>query len=253
MNVHPGSCTTVLLVLALLAAVFVPCLAAGTSGTGNYPSAYPSLQKTSGLIKPTPYQLYITKPKGIIPYQQKAFPTGVVRAIEYSTSPAGEAVISRYLGDPGYRESVSASEKARIEEVIRNLDYAESKSGWNNQGALYKAVTAEVATAIRDNVPFSEPGYCVASYDFSVVYHEASPSLRDSDGYVNVLVIPRNRGDQALFIDETAREFLIPKGASFGLTKEVPAESVVLRMGFKPLYPEKSITKVRLLYLKETR
>ncbi len=250
-RVLPG----VLLIIALFMAAVSPCLAAdtGTQGSPYFPASVTTAQKISGLEKPTPFQLTITKPKGIVPYQKKAFPRAVVEAISYYTDRSGASVINSYLRDPEVRKNTNASEKVRIEGLISNLDYAEGKSRLVNQAVLFRGIGGAFADQIRNQSRYTELGYASTSYDFSVTYRYANENQRDSEGYANILVLQRQSGDHALFVDERERELIIPKGTTWDLIKEVKAEKIILRAGFKPIYPEKTYTKVKFLYIKERK
>jgi hypothetical protein len=250
-RVLPG----ILLIIALFMVAISPCLAAdtGTKVSPYFPASVTTVQKGSGLEKPTPFQLTITKPKGIVPYQKKAFPKAVVAAIAYYTDHSGASVINSYLRDPEVRKNTNASEKERIEGLIKNMDYAEGKSRLVNQAVLFRGIGGAFADQIRAQSRYTEPGYASTSYDFSVTYRYANENQRDSEGYANILVLQRDGGDYALFVDERERELIIPKGTTWNLVKEVKAEKVVLRASFRPIYPEKTYTKVKFLYIKESK
>jgi hypothetical protein len=72
------------------------------------------------------------------------------------------------------------------------------------------------------------------------------------DGYQNVLVLQRPKGEHALYINENEREFLMPRGTKWDVINHAEVENLTLDADFI-LYNSRSYTakfnKVRLIYI----
>ncbi|MDD4137166.1 MAG: hypothetical protein PHT99_04630 [Methanoregula sp.] len=77
---------------------------------------------------------------------------------------------------------------------------------------------------------------------------------RSPDGYRNMLVLRRDPGDHALYINEDEREFLLPRGMVWSVEKTVNVRNLIVNADF-PLHNRTSNTasfdQVRLIYIKE--
>jgi hypothetical protein len=99
--------------------------------------------------------------------------------------------------------------------ITGSLDDAENASVLPENMALYRGIGSYALTVINTS-RYNDNSYASTSYDPTVCL--GGFGSRTADGYQNVLVMQADRGDHALFINDEAKEFLIPRGASWAVT-----------------------------------
>ena len=199
--------------------------------------------------------LNLTKPQGFIPYQKRGFNPEVVSAIATYTIYNNSREINNYLRFENVRAEVglNKSKEERLEKLKKNLDSALNNSTMPQDIVLFRGLGGPIVDSIRGNLSYIELGYGSASYDISKPYMYATNNSRDKEGYVNILVMVRHKGEISLYIDENEREILLPRVLTWDMIKEVKVERLYLDTEFAPLVPKQIYEKVRLLYLKQRR
>jgi hypothetical protein len=199
--------------------------------------------------------LNLTKPQGIIPYQKRNFDPDVVSAIATYTIYNNSREINNYLRFENVRAEVrlNKSREEKLDELIIDLDKALNNSTMPEDIVLFRGLGGPIVDSIRSNRSYIELGYGSASYDISKPYMYAANNSRDKEGYVNILILVRHKGETSLYIDENEREILLPRGLTWDVIEEVKVERLYLDSEFVPLVPNQALEKVRLLYLKERK
>jgi hypothetical protein len=275
-----------LCVVILLGVLVSTSLSPGPGTAPGQPSSQPSpvsgIQDASGPSS-------ITLPEGICPADVLATPTAppvtetVAGATLNMTRPAADDRVP-YTGR-GFSEPVEASvawwmspgfmdnttefrgyerktpeTKAEYPEEHRifftfiehNLDTAEQQSRLKHAMTLFRGISPPVAGTVLNTSEYREPAFASTSYD--ITFSLDAFGQRSPDGYRNMLVLRRDPGDHALYINEDEREFLLPRGMTWSVVKTVYAGNLSVNADF-PLHNRTTNTasfdRVRLIYIEE--
>jgi hypothetical protein len=198
-----------------------------------------------------PPAITITSLKQTRLFTEQDFPPEVERAVSDFSEGRTTDTINGFLRWESVRARTGQSEKARIQEEIRRIDYAVFNTTIQENISVYIGVSSEQARRIRNESVFFEKGYAIASYDPSVVYHQLANSGRDSEGYLTMCVIDFRRGSRLLFVNATEREFLLPHGSIWDVARVDTYEQLKFSADSIPRYDDIIPTKVRLISTKE--
>ena len=117
---------------------------------------------------------------------------------------------------------------------------------------LYRGISGSYVFTMINNSRYSDNSYASTSYDPTVCL--GGFGARTADGYQNVLVMKVDQGDHALYINDEAREILIPRGTQWSVTRVVDIGNLTVQSDF-PLSGTTNTTaiytNVRLIYLDE--
>jgi hypothetical protein len=130
------------------------------------------------------------------------------------------------------------------------LDTAEQQSVLTSEHLLFRGISPGVAGVVMNTSRYHEPAFASTSYDISVSLD--SFGVRSPDGYRNMLVLDRDPGDHAIYINEDEREYLLPRGTDWAVTRTVNVENLTVTADF-PLHERTtgtaSFDHVRLIYI----
>jgi hypothetical protein len=238
--------------------------AAGTANPLILPAACPvvSHQGDAGPAVPEPLasaDLVLTRPPAVelVPYTARRFPQPTKAAIAWWMSPGFMDNTSEFRM---YQRKTAGEQAAFPEEhriffdfIGAGLDDAEQQSVLENDIILFRGISPGVAATVLDHAVYREPAFASTSYDITLSLDSFGP--RSQDGYRNMIVLERQQGDHALYINEDEREFLLPRGTSWHVVKAVNVENLTIQADF-PLYNRTAATAsfdhVRLIYVTET-
>ena len=206
---------------------------------------------TENITSSTPPAIVITSPELTGVFTEQQFPPEVETAVTDFTEGKTTDTINGFLRWESVRARTNQSEAARIQEQIRHIDYAVFKTTVRENISVYIGINGEDAKRIQNDSVYEEPGYIIASYDPSVIYHKLATSGRDSDGYLTMCVIDFRRGSHLLFVNATEREFLLPRGGIWDFAGEETYEQLDFSADSVPKYGDIIPTKVRLILTKE--
>jgi hypothetical protein len=199
----------------------------------------------------TPPAIVITSLKQTRLYTEQDFPPEVARAVNDFVAGKTTDSINGFLRWESVRAKTSQTDKARIQEQIHYIDYAEFNTTLKENISVYVGVSGEQAKRIRNESVFSENGYILASYDPSIVYHRLANTGRDNEGYLTMCVIDFRKGNRLLFVNATEKEFLLPHGGIWDVAGEATYEKLEFSADSIPRYEDIIPTKVRLISTKE--
>jgi hypothetical protein len=132
------------------------------------------------------------------------------------------------------------------------LDSAESQSTLRHDTLLFRGISPHVAGTVINTSEYREPAFASTSYDIS--FSLDAFGVRSPDGYRNVLVLKRQPGDHALYINEDEREYLLPRGTAWSVVMAENVENLSVNADF-PLHDRTtgaaSFDHVRLIALAE--
>jgi hypothetical protein len=203
----------------------------------NISSAGPAIVITS--LKKTPL------------FTEQDFPAGVKGAVSDFVEGRTTDSINGFLRWESVRAKTSPSDATRIQEQIHRIDYAVFNTSLQENITLFVGISGEQAKRIRNESVYAEPGYIIASFDPTVVYHRLAASGRDNDGYLTMCVIDFRKGSRLLYVNATEREFLLPHGGTWEVTGEETYEQLEFSADSIPHYHDVIPTKVRLIHTKE--
>jgi hypothetical protein len=195
--------------------------------------------------------IVITSPKLTRGFTDQDFPPEVQKAVSDFAEGKTSDTINGFLRWESVRARTNLSDAARIREQIRRIDYAVFNTTIQENISIYIGVSGEQAKRIRNESVFSEPGYAVGSYDPSVVYYRLRNSGRDSEGYITMCVVDFRKGNHLLYVNATAREFLLPHDSIWDVAGEETFEDLEFSQDSIPQYKDILPTKVRLISTKE--
>jgi hypothetical protein len=136
--------------------------------------------------------------------------------------------------------------------IEHGLDSAESRSTLRHTMILFRGISPNVAGTVMNTSEYREPAFASTSYDIS--FSLDSFGVRSPDGYRNVLVLARQPGDYALYINEDEREFLLPRGMIWSVVKAENVENLNVNADFplsNRITGNASFDHVRLIYIRE--
>ena len=151
---------------------------------------------------------------------------------------------------PEARANYSEATRIFFDFVTDSLDAAENASVLHDDLVLYRGISGSYIFTVINNSRYDDNAYSSTSYDPTVCLGEFG--ARTTDGYQNVLVMSLEHGDHALYVNDEAKEFLIPKGTSWVVTQIREIGNLTIQADF-PLTGNGGIMafyeNVRLIYL----
>jgi hypothetical protein len=182
-----------------------------------------------------------------IPYTERNFDEPVEAAIAWWMSPGFMDNTTEFRG---YERKTTEGKLEYPEEhrifftfIQGQLDTAERESVLKSHQTLFRGVSPYVAGLVLNTSAYHEPAFASTSYAFGV---------RSPDGYRNVLVLERNAGDHALYINEDEREYLLPRAMDWTVVKAENVENLTVAADFtlhNRTTGTASFDHVRLIYL----
>jgi hypothetical protein len=194
----------------------------------------------------------------LVPYTARNFSRGTEAAIAWWMSPGfmdNTSEFRRY--ERGTAEQMAAyPEEHRIffEFIQDGLDEAEGQSVLRNDIVLFRGIGPGLAATVLDNAEYREPAFASTSYDITLSLDDFTS--RSTDGYRNVIVLERQAGDHALYINEDEREFLLPRKTSWHVVTAVNVENLTVKADFllhNRTERDAAFDHVRLIYVKEVK
>jgi hypothetical protein len=202
-------------------------------------------------ISSTAPAIIITSLKQTPLFAEQDFPSGVKDAVSNYVEGRTTDSINGFLRWESVRAKTSTTDATRIQEQIHHIDYAVFNTSLQENVTLFVGISGEQAKRIRNESVYTEPGYIIASFDPTVVYHRLAASGRDNDGYLTMCVIDFGKGSRLLFVNATDREFLLPHGGIWEVTGEDTYEQLEFSADSIPHYDDIIPTKVRLIHTKK--
>jgi hypothetical protein len=258
----------VMIALAAIVVVLLVCLTASivtAPGHGDSGLTSDSYFTTpgNGTLPPVTEMLgsatlTVTMPDRIdlVPYTERSFDEPEPAAIAWWMYPGYMANTSEYRGylraSPETRANYSPDMRVFFDYITDSLDDAENASVLHDDIILYRGISGNYVFTVINNSRYSDNSYASTSYDPAVCL--GGFGARTSDGYQNVLVMKTDEGDHALYINDEAREILIPRGTVWVVTRVMNVGNLTVQADF-PLSGTTNMTavytNVRLIYLDE--
>jgi hypothetical protein len=216
----------------------------------------------AGKVTPTDVDsmtLTVTKPDSadLIPYTERGFDEPLEASVAWWMNQGFMANTSEYRWylrtTPDVRDSYYEPAQVFFDFVTDSLDDAENASALHDDMVLYRGISGNYVFTMINNSAYSDNAYSSTSYDPTVCLN-VTFGARTSDGYQNVLVMKKDKGDHALYINEEAREVLIPRGSQLTITKIVNVGNLTVRSDFPLIWSVNTTAtyeRVRLIYLAE--
>jgi hypothetical protein len=192
----------------------------------------------------------------LVPYTDRGFNDSVEASIAWWIEPGFGDNTTEYRN---YLRATPEEQKTKYSEakqiffnfITPNLDYAINASPLHETQVLYRGVSPAVAAIILNNASYIEKAYPSFTYDIAFGLDFVRPS---PDGFKNILVIQREKGQDALFINEDEREYLLPRNTSWDVVKAYNVDNLTVKADFT-IYNTTGNTaeynNVRLIYIKE--
>jgi hypothetical protein len=134
--------------------------------------------------------------------------------------------------------------------IENELDAAEQQSVLTTDQILFRGISPSFAGTVMNTSRYHEPSFASTSYDISIPLDAFG--TRGPDGYRNVMVLEREAGEHALYVNEDQREYLIPRGTEWEVTRTVNIENLTVAADF-PLHDRPAgvayFDHVRLIYI----
>ncbi|MGA2919139.1 hypothetical protein [Methanoregula sp.] len=265
-------CIAILAVVLLFSAIHFP---AGTEATTGFPESTgsPAITMPVGIC---PAAVLAGPPVAVIPdtraqetivlsrppaddrvqYTDRGFSEPVEASIAWWMSPGFMDNTTEFRG---YERTTPEAKAAYPEEhriffsfIEHRLDSAESSSIIRHDTTLFRGISPFVAGTVINTSEYREPAFASTSYDIS--FSLDAFAVRSPDGYRNVLVLSRQPGDHALYINEDEREVLLPRGTDWSVVKAENVENLSVNADF-PLHNRTtgtaSFDQVRLIFIRE--
>jgi hypothetical protein len=203
--------------------------------------------------------LKVTKPDtaDLVPYTERGFDEPVEASIAWWMNQGFMANTSEYRWylrtTPDVRAGYYEPAQVFFDFVTDSLDDAENASALHDDMVLYRGISGNYVFTMINNSAYTDNAYSSTSYDPTVCLN-VTFGARTSDGYQNVLVMKKDRGEHALYINEEAREVLIPRGTQWTVTKIVNLGNLTIQADFPLIWSTNTSAtyeKVRLIYLAE--
>jgi len=135
--------------------------------------------------------------------------------------------------------------------IENGLDAAEQQSVLTTDQILFRGISPSFAGTVMNTSRYHEPSFASTSYDISIPLDAFG--TRGPDGYRTVMVLEREAGEHALYVNEDQREYLIPRKTEWTVTRTVNVENLTVTAGF-PLHDRStgtaSFDHVRLIYIR---
>ena len=172
-----------------------------------------------------------------VPYTARGFEQPVEAAIAWWMSPGFADNTTEFRG---YERKTPDGKQAYPEEhrifftfIEDQLDAAEQQSVLESDHLLFRGINPSVAGTVMNTSWYHEPAFASTSYDIS--FSLDAFGVRSPDGFRNVLVLERDAGDHALYINEDEREYLLPRGSDWIVTRAINVENLTVTADF-PLH-----------------
>lgn len=244
----PVAAACILFLCTVLAITFISGIPVGSPapGSGGNGPASP------GILPPCPVDLAPVTPivpelvpestitlslppaKDRVPYTARNFNEPVEAAIAWRMSPGFMDNTTEFRG---YERKTASGKQAYPEEhrviftfIQDQLDRAEQQSVLTSDHLLFRGISPSVAGTVLNTTRYHEPAFASTSYDISFSLDEFG--VRSPDGYRNALVLERRSGDHALYINEDEREYLLPRGTDWTVTRTENVENLTVIAGF---------------------
>jgi len=195
-------------------------------------------------------------PADRINYTDRGFPEQVNAAIAWWMFPGFDDAnreYRRYLrGSPEERAAYPVEEQRFFTFVTKNLECAEREGRVSRETRLFRGVTPSVSALVMNSSWWRETPFASTSYDITVTLDPYA--TRDAGGYANVLVLSRQPGDQALYINEDQREFLLPRNTAWDVIRIEEIRNLTVDADFvlhNRTEKSASFHDVRLIWLRD--
>ncbi|HEX3002196.1 MAG TPA: hypothetical protein VHN82_07505 [Methanoregula sp.] len=205
-------------------------------------------------------ELNLTRPaaRDLIPYTERGFSRELEAAVAWWMFPGfdeqNRQFRSYHRSTAEQKTGFPPDERIFFDEITTNLDTAESLSTISADMTLFRGITPGVAGIVLNSSAWNEAPFAGTSYDITVSLGQYAD--RDASGYVTVLVIPGRTGENALYINEDQREFLLPRGTSWDVVSIKTVKDLSVHADFI-LHNQTGHTArfsdVRLIYLGERK
>ena len=258
----------IVLVASILANNPVPATGVLHSPAGTVPATEPVLPQTCRpAFMQAPVTPVIPEPRAAetldlplppagarISYTARGFDEPVEAAIAWGMSPGFMDNTSEFRG---YERTTADGRLTYPEEhrifftfIENELDAAEQQSILTTDQILFRGISPSFAGTVMNTSRYHEPSFASTSYDISIPLDAFG--ARGPDGYRNVMVLEREAGEHALYVNEDEREYLLPRGTEWTVTRTVNVENLTVTAGF-PLHDRPagtaSFDHVRLIYI----
>jgi hypothetical protein len=190
-----------------------------------------------------------------IPYTARGFDEPIEAAIAWWMSPGFMDNTSEFRR---YERTTAAGKTGYPEEhrifftfIENELDAAEHQSVLKTDRLLFRGIGPSFAGTIMNTSRYHEPAFASTSYDIAIPLDAFG--ARGPDGYSNVMVLEREAGEHALYVNENQREYILPRGTEWRVTRTVEIENLTVTAGF-PLHERStgtaSFDHVRLISIR---
>ncbi len=203
--------------------------------------------------------LEMTKPDSadLVPYTERGFDEPLEASIAWWMNQGFMANTSEYRWylrtTPETRDSYYEPAQVFFDFVTDSLDDAENASPLHDDMILYRGISGNYIFTVINSSTYSDNSYASTSYDPTVCLN-VTFGARTSDGYQNVLVMKKDKEEHALYINEEAREILIPRGTQWTVTKIVTVGNLTVQADCPLIWSTNTTatySNVRLIYLAE--
>jgi hypothetical protein len=202
--------------------------------------------------------LQLTSPAAgsLTPYTQRGFDDATVAAIAWWKEPGFYDNTTEYRsylrGTPEQRANYSEAKHIFFDFTTSKLNPAIEASPQSEDLILFRGIGPGLTQSVLANGTYIEPAYPSTTYDVTISL--IMFGARGADGYKNVLVMQREKGNKSLYIDEEQREFLLPADTKWNVIKAVNIENLTIEADFPLLSNNQrtdTVSNVRLIYIKE--
>jgi hypothetical protein len=239
------------LVASLLANTSVPATGVLHSPAGTTPAPAPALPQTCRpafvqvsatpvipeLLAAETLDIHLPPADDRISYTARGFDEPVEAAVAWWMSPGFMDNTSEFRR---YERTTTDGRQTFPEEhriffafIENELDAAEQQSVLKTDQILFRGISPSFAGTVMNTSRYHEPSFASTSYDISIPLDAFG--TRGPDGYRNVMVLEREAGEHALYINEDEREYLIPRGTEWMVTRTVNVENLTVIADF-PLH-----------------
>lgn len=202
--------------------------------------------------------LQLTRPgsSSLTPYTERGFDRATVASIAWWKEPDYYENTTEYRSylrtTPERQANYTEAKRIFFHFMTDSLDPAIEASPQKEDLILFRGIGPGLTQSVLTSGTYVELAYPSTTYDvtISLILFGA----RGDDGYKNVLVMQREKGERSLYIDEEEREFLLPRNTTWNVIKAVNVENLTIEADF-PLKSNgktiDSVSKVRLIYITE--
>ncbi|NMB78839.1 MAG: hypothetical protein GYA23_07060 [Methanomicrobiales archaeon] len=194
-------------------------------------------------------KITITRPRTLPVFSVPTAQPAAALAISNLSNARSAESINNYLRWESFRARTDPAEAARIKTLVRDADAAIGISTITEELVLYRVAGREQAHAILNTSRFADDGFLTCTFDPSVAYHASDKTGRDQDGYLNLLVMRQKNGDHLLYINESAREILLPRAMTWELVGAENINTLAFTLESVPRYQNDELKNIRLLYM----